>query len=199
MNWVSEEGQTHEDAVTFFKVSEEFGGLSNMSGAYPLRVNGNRVGSSEALYQACRFPHQPDWQKEIIGQASPMAAKMKAKKDGRRDRHSRPDWGAVCVELMRWVLRVKLCQHHDAVAALLRRSGERAIVEVSKKDTTWGAVERDGILHGRNQLGRLLMELRDEVRRRPRAELEVVAPLTIPDFLLLGEPIGAVRPARGLG
>src|SRR5437879_3146621 len=101
MNW-EHEGKVYEDCAVFLKVNEAFGGLSNMAGGYPLCVNGHRVWTSEALYQACRFPDHPDIQREILEPRSAMAAKMKAKKDGRRDRFTRPDWNALSLDLMDW-------------------------------------------------------------------------------------------------
>jgi predicted NAD-dependent protein-ADP-ribosyltransferase YbiA (DUF1768 family) len=100
MNW-EWEGTVHENCVAFFRVAEEWGGLSNMSNDFPLRVNGLRIGSSEALYQACRFPHRPDWQQEILAAPHAMQAKMAAKKQGRRKEHSRPNWEEIQVEVMR--------------------------------------------------------------------------------------------------
>ena len=70
---------SRKESVVFRKTNEPFGGLSNMAGGYPIRVNGVRILTSEALYQACRFPHLPDVQKLIIGQISPMTAKMRSK------------------------------------------------------------------------------------------------------------------------
>jgi hypothetical protein len=58
MNW-EDEGKVRLECVVFYKVNEEWGGLSNMSNDFPLRVNGVRISSSEALYQLCRFPHSP--------------------------------------------------------------------------------------------------------------------------------------------
>jgi ribA/ribD-fused uncharacterized protein len=192
MRWRSEAGTLHDGCAVFFTVDGEFGGLSNMAGGYPLRVGGVPVGSSEALYQACRFPHRPEWQQEIISQASPMAAKMKAKKEHRRQDHSRPDWPQAEVEVMRWVLRVKLAQHYGRVARLLLATGGRPIVERSRKDRFWGAVEgNDGVLCGRNQLGLLLVQLRGLLESRPPEELQVVAPPPLPNFLLLGRPVEA--------
>ena len=63
-----------ESSVVFFKTKEQFGGLSNMAGGYPLQVNGIDIRSSEALYQACRFPHRSDLQFLVIEQKSPMTA-----------------------------------------------------------------------------------------------------------------------------
>lgn len=192
--WQSEDGMVHDNCVVFFKVDEEFGPLSNMAGGYPLRVSGILVSSSEALYQACRFPQHPDWQQEIITQGSPMGAKMKAKKDRRREDHSRPDWAQVEVDIMRWVLRVKLAQHFGTIAGLLRATADRPIVEKSRNDRVWGAVEdKDGILRGRNQLGVLLVELRGVVESGTPELLKVVTPPAISDFRLLGKPIETVR------
>jgi ribA/ribD-fused uncharacterized protein len=158
------DGVMHEDCAVFYKVAEEFGGLSNMHNGYPLLVDGVEWGSSEALYQACRYPHQPEWQDEIWEAPHAFVAKLKSKKGGRREQ-SRKDWDSVRVEIMRWCLRLKLNQHFGRFYDLLRKSGNLAIVERSRKDRFWGAVlEEDGVLRGENQLGRLLMELRDETR-----------------------------------
>ncbi len=43
-----------------------------------------------------------------------------------------------------------------------------------------------------NVLGRLLMELREELKGPNKESLRVVAPPPIPDFLFLGQPIGQV-------
>jgi ribA/ribD-fused uncharacterized protein len=194
MKWRTEEGIVHENCAVVFKVTEDFGGLSNMAGGYPLCVNGIKVFSSEALYQACRFPHHPDWQREIINQQSPMAAKMKSKKEGRRKHHSRSDWEEMEVPVMDWVLRVKLAQHYRRMSGLLRATGNRPIVERSRKDRFWGAVEeKDDVLRGQNRLGQLLMDLREFVELMSPKEILEVPPLGVTDFRLLGKIIGVVR------
>ena len=63
---------TRMESVAFGKTKEAFGGLSNMAAGFPIRVNGVRILTSEALYQACRFPHLPHVQRLIIAQVSPM-------------------------------------------------------------------------------------------------------------------------------
>src|SRR5262245_47122211 len=197
MNW-EEEGRVHQDCVVFYKVGEEWGGLSNMSNDFPLRGNGRRIGSSEGLYQACRFPRRADWQREILEAPHAMRAKMVAKKEGRRKEHSRPDWGEIQVEVMRWCLRVKLALHFLRFGGLLGRTSPKPIVERSRKDRFWGAVlESDGVLRGENRLGRLLAELRDELLACKVAGQEGrllrVEPPQVADFLLLGQAIGVVE------
>ncbi|MBZ0070860.1 MAG: NADAR domain-containing protein [Gammaproteobacteria bacterium] len=178
------------ESAVFSKTKEAFGGLSNMAAGFPLRVNGVRILTSEALYQACRFPHRPEVQRLIIGEASPMTAKMKSK-PYRQD--SRPDWDRVRVKIMRWCLRVKLAQNWRSFSELLLKTGDKQIVEQSSKDDFWGAKPIDECtLVGMNVLGRLLMELREEIKTSSRESLKYVQPLTIPDFMLEGRPIEAV-------
>lgn len=179
---------SRKDSVVFLKTDEPFGGLSNMAGRYPIHVNGIRVLTSEALYQVCRFPHLPEVQRMIIGQNSPMTAKMRSK-PYRKD--SRSDWDQVRVRIMRWCLRMKLANNWSTFSELLLRTGDRSIVEESRKDDFWGAKPTDdgSTLIGMNVLGRLLMELREQVRLQGREAALDVAPPPIPQFLLLGRPI----------
>jgi type I restriction enzyme S subunit len=176
------------ESATFRKTGERHGGLSNMAPGFPLELNGIAIRTSEALYQACRFPHLPDVQRLIIDEVSPMTAKMKSKPY--RDR-SRPDWDAVRVRIMRWCLRVKLAQNWDRFGALLLETGGRPIVEDSRKDDFWGAIpSADGRLVGRNVLGRLLMELRELLRAPDAESLRRAEPPQVSRCLLYGQPVG---------
>ena len=178
------------DSVVFLKTNDPFGGLSNMAGGFPLRVNGIRIRTSEALYQACRFPHLPQVQRLIIGQKSPMTAKMKSMP---HRQNSRPDWYQVRVKIMRWCLRVKLAQNWGEFSKLLLETGHRPIVEQSRRDDFWGANPVDKhMLIGMNVLGRLLMELREAVKIEKRESFLRVDPLGIRDFQLGGCPIETV-------
>ncbi|WP_194745363.1 NADAR family protein [Thermaurantiacus tibetensis] len=182
-------------SVVFRKTEDDFGGLSNMASGFELLVNGVKIRTSEALYQACRFPHLPDVQRMIIDQHSPMTAKMRSK-PFRKD--SRPDWDAVRVKIMRWCLRVKLAQNWREFGRLLLATGDRPIVEQSRKDDFWGAkVAEDGSLVGMNVLGRLLMELREQMKGDEAESLRVIEPLAIPEFLLFRQPIEAICAADG--
>ena len=182
-------------SAVFLKTKEKHGGLSNMAGGFPLEVNGVNIRTSEALYQACRFPHIPKVQHEIIAQRSPMTAKMK----GKPHRHnSRPDWDSVRIKIMRWCLQVKLAQNWDKFSALLLETGDMPIVEHSRRDDFWGAKPVDGeTLVGTNALGRLLMELRERVKDEPKENLLYVAPLPIDGFLLYEDPIKAIGCRNG--
>lgn len=161
-----------------------------MASGYPLQVNGIHIRTCEALYQACRFPHRPDVQQFILAEVSPMIAKRKTKP---YRSETRPDWDEVRHKIMRWSLRVKLAQHYSTFGELLLTTGDRQIVEQSSKDDYWGAfLKPGGILVGQNVLGRLLMELREKLKNDSEQKLEIVPPLSIPNFLLLGREIETV-------
>ena len=181
------------ECVVFRKTHDRFGGLSNMAAGFPLNVNGIDIATSEALYQACRFPYRSDIQREIIAQRSPMTAKMKSKKYRRE--HTRNDWNRVLVNIMRWSLRVKLSQNWNTFSRLLLDTENRPIVEESMRDTFWGAKPKtDTILEGANILGRLLVELREEVRTHGNQQFVIVdPPAKIPDFLLFDKLVVAVQ------
>ena len=181
---------TRDESAVFRKTKEKYGGLSNMAGGYPLEVNNIRILTSEALYQACRFPNNEKWQREIIAERSPMAAKMKSKPH-RKD--SRGDWDDVRVMIMRWCLRVKLVQNWKEFSELLQETEGKDIVEESRKDDFWGAKpQNDGTLRGNNVLGRLLMELREKYQHQEIQAEEKINPPKISDFKLYGEFIGVV-------
>jgi len=180
-------------SVVFFKTDGTYGGLSNMCGGFPLSVNGIEIRNSESLYQSCRFPDHPEVQRLIIDQTSPLLSKN-VSKPHRKDK-TRSDWDEVQVEVMWWCLRVKLLQNWNEFGGLLWMSGQRPIVEESRKDTFWGTKSTgEGTLVGSNVLGKLLMELRHRYLT-DKGSLRIVDPPGIPSFRLMGEDIGTLTTA----
>ncbi len=191
---------TPSKCVTFRKTKEAWGGLSNMAAGFPLRVMGREVATSESLYQACRFPSDPELQAAILAKTNPMGAKMMTKPHRAR---TRGDWETPSpgarVAIMAWCLRIKLIQNMHTFGDLLMRTGRFPIVEDSHKDLFWGAVttqggERPGDLYGENMLGQLLMQLREEVRVKG-VWPATAAPPDLPDFKLCGELVTVVDTA----
>lgn len=174
-------------SAAFLKTSDRFGAFSNMASRMPLHVAGTHVTSSEALYQALRFPDLPDFQAGILAQKSPVSAKQHARtKVG----ETRGDWGRTRIAAMRYVLRVKFGAHQERMSDLFVQTAGMPIVEISRRDTFWGARPEGDRFRGGNVLGRLLMELREEV-----AGHEVCAPFRVeprfPNARLLGADLEA--------
>ena len=149
------------DMIMFRKVRAPYGWLSNMS-PHPIQ----EYRTAEALFQASRFD-DPKIQAEIRACTSPMAAKMTAKRHAEKmiiAPRSEKD-----LMLMRRIVRLKMGSHLALVSQLLT-TGSRLIVEdVSSRPNEsglfWGAmINSGGFLVGQNWLGRIWMELRDELR-----------------------------------
>ena len=86
---------------------------------------------------------------------------MLAARMGRdRKRKLRRDWESVKVGIMREAVEAKFRQH-DELRALLLATGDAKLVEHTDNDDFWGDAG-DG--RGRNQLGRILMAVRDALR-----------------------------------
>ncbi len=154
-----------KDVAFFFRVREQWGGLSNMASGYPITFPGGMAWSSEALYQACRFTDHPEIQDIILGEKNPMASKLKAKKY--KDL-TRSDWETpfpgTRVDFMFWALSLK-AHCNPSFKDLLLSTGDLPIVEKSRKDSFWGAIEVGDLLVGNNVLGKLLMDLRGKIRK----------------------------------
>ena len=120
-----------------------------------------------------------------------MTAKMKSK-PYRKD--SRPDWDEVRVEIMRWCLHVKLVQHWEKFGYLLLSTGNKPIVEESRRDQFWGAkpVSLETLV-GMNILGQLLMALREQLKGPNLEKLRTVEPPNLTGFLLADKPIGLIQ------
>jgi N-glycosidase YbiA len=145
------------DVVSFYRVSGDFGCFSNFA-PYPVRMEGIIWPTSEHYFQAMKFEDDV-YREKIRCAASPMiAAKMG------RDRRMpiRKDWEAVKIGIMRNVVQAKFIQHPD-IGRVLVSTGDAAIVEHTKNDSFWGD---GGDGSGQNWLGRLLMDVRSELKKR---------------------------------
>lgn len=160
-----------------------------MASGYGFNLQGINFLTSEALYQAMRYPNHPEFQKAIIIQKSPMTAKMISKK---YKEHTRSDWELIRVMVMRWCIRIKLIKNWDRFGSLLMETSDKVIVEESRKDDFWGAKSSDqNLLVGTNALGRLLMELRSEIPNFIGDN--ILTPPKIENLKILGKSIQVVN------
>jgi len=152
-----------QSCVSFRKTKESYGGLSNMCSGYPIKIDNHIFLTSESLYQSCRFNEYSDIQRIILNEKSPMSSKMKSKK---YISNTRSDWDNVRIDIMNWCIRMKLKSNWNEFGNLLLSTGEQPIVEDSHKDRFWGGVLEDEYFVGRNILGKLLMNLRDDLKNK---------------------------------
>lgn len=149
------------EVINFYAVSDEYGCFSNFA-PYPIKLDGKRWPTSEHFFQAQKF-EDPHHQESIRQEKSPMIA---ARMGRDRKKKLRRDWESVKVSVMRDAVRAKFTQHDDIRATLLSTRDAR-IVEHTENDAYWGD---GGDGSGKNMLGRILMEVRDELRACAKAE-----------------------------
>jgi ribA/ribD-fused uncharacterized protein len=145
-----------EAVIHFYRPGDAYGCFSNFA-PYPLELDGKRWPTSEHYFQAQKFAGT-EHEETIRLQPSPrLAANL-----GRdRSKPLRPDWESVKDAIMRQVVRAKFGQHAE-LREILLRTGDAQIVEHTEKDAYWGD---GGDGSGKNMLGRILMEVRDELRK----------------------------------
>ncbi|MCL4303963.1 MAG: NADAR family protein [Anaerolineae bacterium] len=154
------QGQTapkkSEAVITFNRTSGPYGFLSNFART-PLRLKETIWPTVEHYYQAQKFAGTEHEQLIRLAASPALAAHL-----GRdRTRPLRPDWPDVRLEVMREALRAKFSQHSRLRRQLLA-TGSARLVERTRRDAYWGD---GGDGRGQNHLGRLLMQLRDQLRK----------------------------------
>lgn len=178
------------ECITFWKTTEEYGGLSNMAGGYIIYLFDSKILTVEALYQACRFPDYPEIQKSIISQRSPITAKEVSRK---YDKYTRSDWNEKRVAIMNWCIHIKLLYNWNKMGKLLSKTNKKEIIELSSKDDFWGAYLNGEYAEGYNILGKLLMQLREDYCNNIDKHYIYLKAPNIPNFKLYGKDLGDLR------
>jgi ribA/ribD-fused uncharacterized protein len=143
------------EVINFYSVSDEFGCFSNFAG-YPIRLKGKIWPTSEHYFQAQKF-EDAGHREAIRKTKSPMQA---ARLGRDRKKKLRRDWESVKLSIMRDAVKAKFTQHEE-LREILLATGDAKIVEQTTNDAFWGD---GGDGSGMNWLGRILMELREELR-----------------------------------
>ncbi|MEJ2610420.1 MAG: NADAR domain-containing protein [Candidatus Thiodiazotropha sp.] len=143
------------DVINFYSVSDEYGEFSNFA-AYPIKLNGKVWPTSEHYFQAMKFESASD-QNEIRKAKTPMEA---ARKGRDRKRKLKRNWESIKDNVMRDAVAAKFDQHND-LKQLLLSTKDRMLVEHTENDDYWGD---GGNGKGKNMLGRILIEIRANLR-----------------------------------
>lgn len=147
------------ERIEFYRTSDEYGCFSNFA-EYPILLDGKRWPTSEHYFQAQKFD-DPSYREAIRKANSPMLA---ARMGRDRSKRLRRDWEGVKDEVMRKAVRAKFSQHAE-LAQILLATGDAVLVEHTANDSYW-ADGGDG--SGRNMLGRILMQIREELSNQQR-------------------------------
>jgi ribA/ribD-fused uncharacterized protein len=151
------------NAIRFYQAKGDYGFLSNL---WPCKVTVGDVefDSAEHAYQWAK-PEEEKVKEWIRRAPYPRLAAQVGHSLQWHDIDKK--WPETKVDRMREVLEAKFLQNPELGDRLLE-TGDAILLEASKADRFWGEGKRRA---GENMLGRLLMQLRDELpelrRKRP--------------------------------
>jgi N-glycosidase YbiA len=152
-----------EASINLFTGKNRF--LSNFA-AFPVVFEGVEYPTAEHAYVAAKTldPQIRDWVRQID---TPGNAKYRGKSIALR-----PDWEDVRNDIMLVILRSKFTRNQQASDQLIA-TGDAELVEGNAwHDNYWGRCRCKacaGVVEAHNVLGRLLMAVRDELRRATSA------------------------------
>ncbi len=139
--------------ITFWRVSDEYGVLSNFSN-HSITVDGKKYKTCEHYYQAMKL--SDEYEHEMVRTAiSPKTAKQTAYLYKAVD-----NWEEIKYDIMLKALRAKV-EQHSSVRKKILETGDNELGESSPYDYIWG-LGKDG--SGTNLLGKAWMQIREEVK-----------------------------------
>ena len=149
--WLSEK---MDEVIGFYP--REFYPLDNFS-SFKVEVDGYLYSSLEEAYQSMLFlPDYPEISNLIKNSHSAHEAQKIMIENNKKVKYNDEER----IIIMERLLRLKL-EQNPYVRKKLLQTGDYMIVEDSPKDSFWGWGPNR---NGRNQLGRLWMKLRDEIK-----------------------------------
>lgn len=147
--------------IYFYKAYEPYGCFSNFS-PHPIKIQGTYWTTVEHYYQAQKFVGTPD--AVIIPVIHAVETPEEAAALGRCcTRKVRPDWEEVKTKVMQEAVLTKFLTHAD-IRKILLTTGDQLLIENSPTDYFWGC---GADKTGQNYLGRILMSVREELRKLP--------------------------------
>ena len=143
-------------AIKFYRERAMYGCFSNFS-KHPMTIESKEWMTVEHYFQAQKFLSDAD-QEAVRLAKSPMDAKNIGNE---RDRHLRDDWELVKDDVMRRAVRQKFTEHQD-IREVLLSTGDHLLIENAPNDYYWGCGANGT---GKNMLGQILVEVREELRK----------------------------------
>ena len=142
------------EPIHFYSTRGDYGAFSNFART-PITLGGKRWPTTEHYFQAKKFEgtrHEEEVRKtKTPGQAAKLGRSRKLP--------LRKDWESVKERVMYEAIEAKFTQHED-LRELLMGTGDAPLVEHTSRDSYWGD---GGDGSGKNRLGHLLMELREQL------------------------------------
>ena len=164
----------------YSKLNNEYRGFSNFAPSQMV-IKGKVYRTVEHYFQAMKFPNDPGWAEAI--RVAPFPARAKAL-GAQKDHSPRDDWTRVKEQVMLEGLRAKF-QQNPGLLQQLKDTGTRPLIEAGP-DAYWG---EGRLKNGKNRLGKLLMQVREEMRQVVVAAPAAAAAAAAAEPLAAGEEV----------
>lgn len=142
----------NNEIIRFYSRDEKYGWLSNFHRCFMI-VDDKIYMTNEHFYQSQKAI-EPKFQEWIRLAPNPYQA-MKAGRNLREGKELVRNWESIKVQVMLKGLRIKFSE--PKLRDMLLSTENSILMEDSPTDMFWGG-------HGKNMLGKLLMQVRDEIR-----------------------------------
>ena len=142
-------------SIKFYNLKESYGNFNNFA-KFPFKFEENTWQTSEHFYQASKFEGTEHFY-TIRDAKTPREA---FNLGNNKYLSIRKDWELVKNSIMKTALRLKFFSNKE-LKNLLISTNEQEIIENSPIDSYWGSGPDE---KGKNFLGKLLMEVRDELQ-----------------------------------
>lgn len=146
----------NQNKIYFYSRAKEFFELSNFS-HHPIIIDGLEYKTNEHYFQSIKFIDK-DYQEKIRLSTTPRDAKYLGSS---RKFKIHSDWDERRIDVMKKCVKAKFTQH-ESLKKLLLSTQDSILIEDSPSDTFWGCGRNK---NGKNMLGKILMELREEFRK----------------------------------
>lgn len=140
--------------IEFYHKGEPYFEFTNFA-LYPITMDGKSWPTTEHYFQAQKHAGSA-FEEEVRQADGPRQAFNLG-----RSRPARPDWLMVRDAVMHRAVEAKFIQHSD-LRRLLLSTEDAELIEHTVNDAYWGD---GGDGRGQNMLGRILMKVREELRR----------------------------------
>ena len=155
--------------IRFYNRDEPYYEFTNFYRA-PIHVDGCTWPTTEHYFQAQKFVGTP--YVDVIRKLPSARDAFQFSRDPRVSRWRRSDWESVKDDVMLKALHMKFTQH-DKLKRKLLETGDKTLVEHTSNDSYWGD---GGDGSGRNTLGKLLMQVRKDLRAKHGSVPSVATP-----------------------
>ena len=160
------EKKENKVVISFTKVDLPYGWLGNMS-PFKIKYNEKEWLTGEALFQSLRFDDE-EIKENIRIQKSPMGAKFVAKAEKNQDKIIVKPMSDKDIENMKMCVRLKVKQNPIIKEKLIKTKEFELIEDIGlrngERHLFWGAKKINSEWVGNNMMGKIWMELREELK-----------------------------------